>query len=274
MRAQLRVSRSGAGCVRSRPGRDCIQQFPELNALAAALAGRDVLLDGELVCLNSHGHPDFHRLRRRLSPTDAHAAARLATQHPATLMVFDTLHLDGRAVRLDPYQRRRRVMTRELPDRGPSWQIPEPLSGELDAVLAVTEAHQLEGIVAKRLDAPYEPGRRSGAWLKHKHRRRETFAVTGWQAAGHNARRPDAILLARPTPDGTLRPAGAAELGLSREERDQLHEALDSRRVTTCRGAHRVSQGIWLDVEFHGPADGPLRDPVMRALRVASSADR
>ena len=266
MRAQFRVARDGGWCLRSRPGRNCSDQFPELAPVAVALHGQEVLLDGELVCLDADGRPDFHRLRRRLSASNPHAASLLAARHPATLVVFDVLHLDGRAVRALPYHRRREVLKRTLPDSGPCWRIPASLTGALDAVLEVTRAHQLEGIVAKRVDAPYEPGRRSGAWLKHKHRRQETFAVTGWRPAPHHARRPDAIFVARSTPDGDLRPAGTAELGLSAEERDQLRAALHDRHLDTSRGAHRVAAGIWVDVDFHGGETGPLRDAVMRAV--------
>src|SRR3954471_2150442 len=88
MRAQFRVARDGSWCLRSRPGRTCSEQFPELAAVATALDGHEVLLDGELVCLGADGRPDFHRLRRRLSASDAHAATLLAAQHPATLIVF------------------------------------------------------------------------------------------------------------------------------------------------------------------------------------------
>jgi bifunctional non-homologous end joining protein LigD len=268
MRAQFRVARDGSWCLRSRPGRNCGDQFPELAAVAIALDGQDVLLDGELVCLDVDGCPDFHRLRRRLSASDAHAASLLALQHPATLVVFDVLHLDGRAVRALPYHRRRELLERTLPECGRSWRIPAPLSGTLHAVLEVTRAHQLEGIVAKRVDAPYEPGRRSGSWLKHKHRRQETFAVTGWRPAPHRARRPDAIFVARATPDGNLRPAGTAELGLAAGDRERLRAALHERHVGTRRGAPRVAAGIWVDVDFHGGQTGPLRDAVMRAVRV------
>src|SRR3954447_26036580 len=79
MRAQLRVDSDGAWCLRSRPGRDCSDQFPELEHLASQLAGRDFLLDGELVCLDAAGLPDFHKLRRRLSAKDARSAGRLAS---------------------------------------------------------------------------------------------------------------------------------------------------------------------------------------------------
>jgi bifunctional non-homologous end joining protein LigD len=267
MRAQFRVARDGSWCLRSRPGRNCSDQFPELKPGAAALHGQDVLLDGELVCLDADGRPDFHRLRRRLSASNADAVSALAARHPATLIAFDVLHLDGRAVRALPYHCRRELLERTLPDSGRCWRIPASLTGALNAVLEVTRAHQLEGIVAKRLDAPYEAGKRSGAWLKHKHRRKETFAVTGWRPAPHRARRPDAIFVARPTPDG-LRPAGTAELGLTSEQRDQLRAALHQRHVDTRRGAHWVAAGIWVDVDFHGAETGPLRDAVMRAVRI------
>jgi ATP-dependent DNA ligase len=64
-------------------------------------------VDGELVCLDADGRPDFHRLRRRLSAGDARSAASVAVEHPATLIVFDVLHLDGQG----PVRGRPRVRT-------------------------------------------------------------------------------------------------------------------------------------------------------------------
>ena len=226
MRAQFRVARDGGWCLRSRPGRNCSDQFPELLRSPPP----------------SHGARGTARRRARLPgrrrppglppppPTPlgiqrTRAASLLAAQHPATLVVFDVLHLDGRAVRALPYHRRRELLERTLPDSGRYWRIPAPLTGGARCGARCQRAHQLEGIVAKRLDAPYEPGRRSGAWLKHKHRRQETFAVTGWRPAPHYARRPDAIFVARAAPDGHLHPAGTAELGLCGQQRDLLGRA-------------------------------------------------
>jgi bifunctional non-homologous end joining protein LigD len=67
-------------CLRTRPGRDCTAEFPELHPLAEALAGRRVIFDGELVCLDSDGRPDFGQLRSRLG-------RRSSGKPPATLMV-------------------------------------------------------------------------------------------------------------------------------------------------------------------------------------------
>src|SRR3954467_5137081 len=78
IRAQLRVDGARGWCLRSRPGRDCSEQFPEMAALAAALAAHCVIIDGELVHLAADGRPDFARLRRRLTAADPAAAARAA----------------------------------------------------------------------------------------------------------------------------------------------------------------------------------------------------
>ena len=116
MRAQLRIAGDGAWCLRSRPGRVCSDQFPELARLAEVLDGRPVVLDGELVCLDADGRPDFQRLRRRLSATNAQAATSLAMTHAATFVVFDVLHLAGRAVRHLPYAERRTCSHARYPE--------------------------------------------------------------------------------------------------------------------------------------------------------------
>jgi bifunctional non-homologous end joining protein LigD len=91
MRAQGRLER-GQLCLRSRPGRDCAEAFPEL-APPAALRGRRLLLDGELVCLNDAGDPDFARLRARLRSA-ARGARFAAERSPATFLAFDGLSRD------------------------------------------------------------------------------------------------------------------------------------------------------------------------------------
>src|SRR3954471_22871061 len=96
IRAQLRIDGTRGWCVRSRPGRDCSDEFPELRGVAAALARHQVVLDGELVHLGADGRPDFAALRRRLTPRASRRAA--GSQPPATLVVFDALHMNGWAV--------------------------------------------------------------------------------------------------------------------------------------------------------------------------------
>jgi bifunctional non-homologous end joining protein LigD len=97
MRAQVRIA-GRALEIRSRPGRLCTAQFPELASLADQLRGRKTILDAELVCLDHTGAPDFFALRRRLSARSSASVDRLRRTDPVCLMVFDLLHLDRQCV--------------------------------------------------------------------------------------------------------------------------------------------------------------------------------
>jgi ATP-dependent DNA ligase len=147
-------------------------------------------------------------------------------------------------------------------DEAGQRRLPAPLDGHASDVIRLLERERLEGIVAKRLDRPYTPGRRSKDWAKLKLRRSETFLVTGWSPG--DARRPDTIYLARPCSDGTLRPAGAVHLGLRGDQRAALHTAITQRLRPSHHRIQPVDVGISVTVHFHGPEHRPLRDPVIR----------
>jgi bifunctional non-homologous end joining protein LigD len=193
---------------------------------------------------------------------------------PATFVAFDLLHRDGRSSRALPYRPRRELLHEVVGDAA-CICVPRPLGGELNQVLAITGGEQLEGVVCKRLDARYEPGRRSGAWLKYKHRRRETFAVSGWAPARPGRREPDTLYVARVGQDGARRPAGSVQLGLAGEARAALREELRARELKTParRRFRHVAAGIGGEIDFHGAPERPLRDPVIRAVFVDGELD-
>ena len=260
-RAQLRYD-GRAVTLRTRNGRDCSDDFPELLGVADALGKRRVILDGELVCLREDGRPDFARLRRRL-------AGRGPSPPPALLQVFDVIHLDGRSTRARPY-RERRALLEELALDGPAWRTPASIVLERsDAFVAGVAQLGLEGVVAKRLDSRYTPGRRNPSWIKHKLCRDERLAVTGVR------RRPDgrteALFVARQLPDGSVIRAGSIELGL----RPDLLQDLD-RRLAELPAHHRGAVA-WYPPEVsvvasvHGLPDGAVRDAVLR--EIVPSAD-
>ena len=239
--------------LRTRNGRDCSENFPELADIAGELGKRRVILDGELVCLRPDGRPDFARLRPRLTGRRSSA--------PALLQVFDVLHLDGRSTRQLPYLDRRALLE-ELALDGPAWRTPASVVVDRsEEFVARVEALGLEGVVAKRLASTYIPGRRCTAWVKHKLRRRERLALTGIRRTrqGHI----DAIFVARRQPDGSLTRAGSIELGLHRE----LVERLERRLASLC--PDRRGSLTWYPVEvsviasLHGLPDGPVRDAVL-----------
>jgi bifunctional non-homologous end joining protein LigD len=264
MRLQLR--RDGhAVCLRSRPGRNCTEEFPELAAIAWVLGRHRVLLDGELVCLGTDGNPDFAALRRRLrAPADK--ARRHAKRAPATFLAFDLLHLDGHSTRELPYERRRELLL-DLALDGPGWRTPRHFVGETERGLAATLEHGLEGVVVKRLGSPYLPGARNGAWVKHKHRRTESFLVSGCSPA--ERRRPESLLLARPGPDESFEPAGSVPLVLADGVADEVREQIKGLLLPPTRRGQRIRRlapELRATVAFHGPTRGPVRDPILRAV--------
>lgn len=255
-RAQLRYDGRSVS-LRTRSGRECSADFPELAAIGGVLGKRRVTLDGELVCLRDDGRPDFARLRHRLTGSATH-------RQPAMLEAFDVLHLDGYSTRPLRY-RERRALLDELALDGPAWRTPASVLVErTDDFVARVEELGLEGVVAKRLSSTYIPGRRCTAWVKRKLRREERLAVTGIRRNrdGHV----DAIFVARPQTDGSFTGAGAVELGLHRE----LVERLEARLAEL--PARRRGSAAWYTPEvsvvasLHGLPVGPVRDAVLREV--------
>jgi bifunctional non-homologous end joining protein LigD len=264
---RLQVRRDGAAvCLRSRPGRDCTEEFPELTAIQSALGRHRVLLDGELVCLGTDGTPDFASLRRRLrAPADK--ARGHAERSPVTYLAFDVLHLDGRSTRELPYERRRELLVDLALDHGTRWRTPRHFVADSDRVLAATRERGLEGVVAKRFGSPYLPGARNGAWVKHKHRRTESFLVTDWTPP--ESRRPESLLLARVESDRTIEPAGSVPLVLGNVRADDVRRRLEPLVLPPTRRGQRVRRfrpALRAEVAFHGPSRGSVRDPILRDL--------
>jgi bifunctional non-homologous end joining protein LigD len=255
-RAQLRYDGRSVS-LRTRHGRECAADFPELAAIRSVLGKRRVTLDGELVCLDRDGRPDFAQLRRRLTGSTR-------GRHPVMLQVFDLLHLDGRSTCPLPYSERRALLE-ELSLDGPAWRTPATVVVERgeDFVACVAELG-LEGVVAKRLSSTYIPGRRCSSWVKHKLQRDERLAVTGIRRSRDGYA--EAIFVARRQPDGSLRSAGAIELGLQRELVERLELRLGElparRRGTVAWYAAEVS----VVASLHGPPDRPVRDAVLREV--------
>ncbi len=219
-------------------------RFPELAALIDAVPGHaEVTLDGEVVALDpASGRPDFGRLQPRIQAASPAAVSRIAAEVPVQYVVFDMLALDGRSLLDVPYATRRELVE-ELVVPGPGWSV-GPSQSDGEALLAAVTAQGLEGVVAKRVDSRYEPGRRSPAWVKVKVRHHQELVVGGW-LPGAGARAPTfgALLLgyhdppADPLtgrPAGPLRFAGRAGTGFSDAVLRSLRARLDDLRVDEC----------------------------------------
>ncbi len=198
---------------------DVTAKYPELGALAGAVAARRAVLDGELVVLDDDGRPRFELIQRH--------------ERQAALYVFDVLSIDDHDTIGLVYEDRRRLLG-ELLEAGPNWAVPAHRIGDGRALLAATAAEGLEGIMVKRLGTTYRPGTRSKEWRKVKHRRRATVTIGGYTAGtGNRSSSFGALLVGRWT-DGQLQFAGGVGSGFTQRLLDDLLVRLRDLRTATC----------------------------------------
>jgi bifunctional non-homologous end joining protein LigD len=179
----LVIVEPGGVTVTNRRGGE-ISSYPELAGLAGALAPHAAVLDGEVVAFNEKGQTSFQRLQRRMHV--AQPTAELLADVPAVFVAFDILWLDDEWLISCPQHERTRIL-RTLGLTGPAWQTAPILDARPAELVEACRDLGLEGFMAKRLDAPYEPGKRSPAWSKIKCGRRREFVVGGW-STGHGSR--------------------------------------------------------------------------------------
>jgi bifunctional non-homologous end joining protein LigD len=179
----------------SRSGEDITPRYPEVHAMGRAIGSREVILDGEVVALDDKGRPSFEQIQQRMGLTSESEVRRKMKLVPVTYMVFDLLWQDGHALMPQPYTERRRMLT-DLKLAGDSWQTPPYEKGGGQAMLEASAKAGLEGVMAKKLTSPYEPGRRTGAWVKVKNRNRQELVIGGWlEGEGKRRGHPGALLV-------------------------------------------------------------------------------
>jgi bifunctional non-homologous end joining protein LigD len=210
---------AGGLALRSRNGVDMAGWFPELVGVAGALGAHACVLDGEVVAFDDAGRPSFEALQRRMS---SRAGRRRGAA--VTYLVFDLLWLDGRLLTGLPYTERRRLLE-DLEVAGPAWQTVSSFPGAGTALLAATREQGLEGVVAKRLQSAYLPGKRTRNWLKTKHYQRETFLVGGF-VPDQGQVRSLLVGVADPASPRRLRFAGRIDHGFVPAARRRLGELL------------------------------------------------
>jgi bifunctional non-homologous end joining protein LigD len=259
----------------SRNGRDITPRYPELRALGRALGAREAVLDGEVVAFDADGRPSFQRLQGRMHLTGEHAVRRLAEREPVTYVIFDLLFLDGHSLMALPYaERRERLAALQL--AGPTWQTPAHHVGDGAALLQATGAQGLEGVLAKRLDSPYAPGRRSQGWVKVKNYRRADVVIGGWlPGEGNRAGRIGALLVGYREGE-ELRYAGRVGTGFTQAELERLQARLAPLERPTSpfagrqppRNAHFVEPELVCTVEYSEWTQArTLRQPSYKGLR-------
>ena len=260
--------------LKSRRGLDLTAFFPELTEELAAQAVEQMVVDGEIVALDAAGRPSFNALQNRAqlkTPAEIAAARR---DSPVVLVCFDLLHFAGLNLRGAPYLARRRYLTQCLLPSAHLQLV--HCSDNGPELYNVAVGHGFEGVVAKRGDSTYQPGKRSRAWLKIKAAQSAEFVIGGF-TRGKGARDPLGALLLGYFEGKALRYAGHVGSGLDDEviarliERTATLKREDSpfaEEVPLHRPTTWLSPKLVAEVTFSEwtPA-GALRAPVFVRLR-------
>ena len=267
--------------LRARSGRDVTAQFPEIAAAAAHLPADDFAIDGELIALDEGGAGSFERLQARLGLTNPWDVERAAAAVPVQVFAFDLLAAAGHDLRALPLVTRKALLQRLVPTRG-VIRYADHVADAGEAFFAAAAAHEVEGIVAKRADAPYRSGRRSRDWLKIKRPRTADLVVVGW-VPGKGSRAPLGALMLAGWRDGELVHVGNVGSGLSEALVQALLATLaPMRRPTPAfapgadplpRGAVFVEPRLVVEVRHTELTErGMLRQPVLLRRRDDKSA--
>jgi bifunctional non-homologous end joining protein LigD len=261
-RAQAHLE-GGKSQVFTRRGNDWTAKFGPISRAVAGLKARTAILDGEVVAVDSSGSGDFHELRRQLG----RPSPQLIYQ------VFDLLWLNGEDLRPLPYIERKAGLRHLLAGAGERLAYVPGIETAGRQVLKGVCGLRLEGIVSKRVDSPYRPGR-SHDWLKIKCKVTETFAVVGFSRDNND--RIDGLYLGR-AEDGRFRYAGQVDNGIGDEELAELERRL---RPLVTSGAPLIEKpkgksaakwttpSVLVEVEYPNKAsDGRLRHPRFKGFR-------
>jgi len=173
--------------IRSRNQNDITDKFPELTKAEASFRGYSGVFDGEIVCLDAEGRPDFKKVIRRIQQSTEAGVNRAAKTSPAFCYLFDCLFLDGRSIVNEPLIRRREWLKDSL-KRGTEYRMSEGVKDGPELFQAAKEMN-LEGIMAKEKNSRYLVGRRSESWIKVKVRNTVDCIILGY-TEGKGDRKP------------------------------------------------------------------------------------
>ncbi len=270
----------GAARLITRNAKDKTKQFPEIVEELKKLPGRSkkpLVLDGEIVALLDGAPARFQHLQNRMHVENAHSIARLAKDQPAVFIAFDLL-LDGdEALLKEPWEKRRAHLEKRLGRKRSQhvWLTESTPDGA--KMLRSAGEQGWEGIIAKEINAPYTPAKRSRSWLKLKLEKRQEFVVGGYTEPRKSRKHIGALLLGYYNDDDELVYVGHTGGGFSEQALQNMYKLLKplerktSPFTTTPRTneqAHWVKPRVVVEVRYNEMTNvGKLRQPIFLGVR-------
>jgi bifunctional non-homologous end joining protein LigD len=242
------------------------QRYPELMAVPAAVKAKQAILDGEVIAYDDEGRPSFEALQR------LHSAPPKRIEY----QVFDLLYLDGQLLYRVPLETRKHLLRNILqPNRLVRYSDHVVRDGR--ALFEQARTRRLEGIVAKRRDSVYEPGKRSRAWLKIKALLQQEVVIGGYTAP-RAGRKHFGALIVGVYQDGELRYAGHVGAGFDEDSLARIAKELRARHTARSPFAGKppktnepeqwVKPELACEVKFsEWTRDGQMRQPVFLGMR-------
>ncbi len=257
-----------------RSGKVATDVFPDIARVVQSLPFESFILDGEVVVLDDDGRPSFQKLQRRGQLSRRQDIQSAMYELPATLFAFDLLAFEGYDVRPLPLRARKALLAKLLPSAGPI-RYTDHIEERGEAFFALVEQNGLEGLIAKKADAPYRGGR-SPHWLKIKVDRSADLVIVGYTLPKGSRSGFGALHLAVWNGTG-LTYAGRVGTGFSDALLGELRAALDDivLDAPACDGPVPTGAGhVWVEpmlvaeVRYRQFTDeGLLRHPSFLRLR-------
>ena len=264
----------------SRNGNKLDARFPEIVEAVKNLPVRECVIDGEVVALDEDGRSSFQLLQ---------GLEMEGRKAPLLFYVFDLLQLDGKSLLGLPLEQRKQVLAKICENVGDPIRYSGEISGDVKSLLAEVKRRGLEGLIGKQRNSVYEPGRRSGTWIKLKCVNEQEFVIGGYTPPAGSRKYFGAILVGY-YEIGKLRFAGKVGSGFTEKSLSMLHKKFREEEHDDCpfvdlpskQGGEWV-QGItpsmmkkmhWVNPKFvaeikfaEWTRDQKLRQPVFLGMR-------
>jgi bifunctional non-homologous end joining protein LigD len=269
----------------SRNGNKLDARFPEIVGAVKNLPVREYVIDGEVVALDEDGRSSFQLLQ---------GLEMEGRKAPLRFYVFDLLQLDGKSLLGLPLEQRKQVLAKICENVGDPIRYSGEISGDVKSLLAEVKRRGLEGLIGKQRNSVYEPGRRSGTWIKLKCVNEQEFVIGGYTPPAGSRKYFGAILVGY-YEIGKLRFAGKVGSGFTEKSLSMLHKKFREEEHDDCpfvdlpskQGGEWV-QGItpsmmkkmhWVNPKFvaeikfaEWTRDQKLRQPVFLGMREDKAA--